>query len=309
MSSMYFPNTLKNHIKRGLTREQVVNCLTTGCYEEIRGCDSTTLSRWVSGKTKPSLYKQLLVCLALDIDILSFIKGVDTKNHKISMKSQVAFDKYLHFLNNSNNVISYYKRTNNINTYYDLLNQDEHRKLLDAFYHNFSGYIKIRDRLDKEKIAHDCHTYLFKDGAQLCGHISFTEENQNYLDSLGVVDTTLESSIGVTPVFYSDEITFWMVISSFYWHILHNKLLSKTRYATICLRNRSALEFYRQTAGAESLTYIQPEDHALLADRGLFIVKIDLLKFLSKPIVVQHIQEFIDAHSSGSILSLKDHIY
>lgn len=308
MSYTYFPNTLKNYLKNGLTREQVVNRLTTSDYDETRGCDSTTLSRWVSGKTKPSLYKQLLVCLALDIDILSFIQGVDTNAHKDSMKSKIAFDKYLNFLNNSNNVISYYTKTNSINTYYGLLNQDEHRKLLDTYYHNFSGYIKIRERLDSEQVEHDCHTFLFKDGDQLCGHISFTEENKDYLDSLEVMDPSLQNSIGVTPVYYSDETTFWLVISSFYWHVLRNRTLPKTRYATICIRNRSALEFYRETANAEPLTYIQPDDHALLADRGLFYVKIDMLKFLSKPIVVSHIQDFINTHPEGSIRSLKEHI-
>lgn len=269
-------------------------------YAEVAKCDLTTLSRWVSGKTVPSLYKQYLVCIVLDIDLLDYIIKIDTDKYKDSKKDQEAIDVYNSYLNNSNSIITYFQRNKNVDIYFDHLENKQHRETLDNYHGNFGSYIKIRNLVDTNKISKPFYIYLFKENEQLCGHISFTDDNEEYLKLFGVYDDTLKNTIGITPSYYVDTKIFWKVLSSLCYFYLSNKKYENIQFCTMSIRERKTLDFYKVIANAKSLTYFPPSDPSDLLDKGLHYVKFNLLLLLSKPSVIKHFKNFIVEHPETS---------
>ena len=200
MKTSFFAAKLQEYIKQNdISRDFVIDVFNHSGFEELSKCDLTTLSRWVSGKTEPSLYKQFLVCIALDIDLFDYVKSIDPLKCIESKKDREAIESYSRYLNNSNAIIGYFPRTEQVEIHYGFLDKQTHRKILDPYFSNFSGFMSLREKVDANKIDKFFHTYLFKEGGHVCGHISFTDDCVEHLKVFGVYKDSLPYSIGITP--------------------------------------------------------------------------------------------------------------
>ncbi|MFA0001731.1 hypothetical protein AB4428_25910, partial [Vibrio lentus] len=60
--------------KKNISRNELIELLYK--EREFQQLDHVTLSRWITGKTTPSLYKQVLIIKVLNISLLSFITDI-----------------------------------------------------------------------------------------------------------------------------------------------------------------------------------------------------------------------------------------
>ncbi|KIF47738.1 hypothetical protein M445_12175 [Vibrio owensii 47666-1] len=269
MSSDYFSQTLKGFIeKKRVNRELIIDVFNKSAFEELSKCDLTTLSRWVSGKTIPSLNKQFKVCIALGIDLLDFVMKLDPSLYKEGKKSKDAFDEYTRYLNHSNANLSYFSRSKDVDVYYGFLESADHRRLLDPYLGNFSGYMSLREVVDKNNIIKPYHVFLFKENGNLCGHIAITDDNVDYLKLFDVYSDNLDNSIGILPAYYMDAKIYWLVVSSLLYFYLSTENYKKNTYITMNVRDRNTWEYYKQVASGETLTFFAPSNQLNNLDKG-----------------------------------------
>ncbi|MFV8413647.1 helix-turn-helix domain-containing protein [Vibrio owensii] len=307
MSSGYFSQKLQEFIKeKHVNREFIIDVFNKSSFEELSKCDLTTLSRWVSGKTEPSLYKQYKVCIALGIDLLDYILSLNPSLYKEGKKNKDAIDNYIRFLNNSNAIIGYFPRSEHVDIHYALLEKVEHRRKLDPFFQNFSGYMSIRDNVDKHNIIKPFNVFLYKENQSLCGHLSFTDDNADFLKLFGVYNESLEYSIGILPAYYIDSKVYWLIASSLLYFYLSTENYKKNVYATMSIRDRNSWEYYREVADGETLTFFNPSSQSSTLDKGLFYIKFNMLKLLSRPTVLAKFQEFVRVHPEDTYLPIDD---
>ncbi|AQM69233.1 hypothetical protein Vca1114GL_02801 [Vibrio campbellii] len=307
MSSGYFSQKLQEFIKeKRVNREFIIDVFNKSAFEELSKCDLTTLSRWVSGKTVPSLNKQFKVCISLGIDLLDYILKLEPSLYKEGKKSRDAFEQYIRYLNHSNANLGYFSRSKNVDIHYDFLESAVHRRILDPYFSNFSGYMSLRKLIDKNKIIKPYNVFLFKENGNLCGHIAITDDNVDYLKLFGVYSEDLDNSIGILPANYIDSKIYWLIISSLLYFYLSTGNYKKNIYVTMNVRDRYTWEYYKEIADGQTLTFFSPSKQLNDLDKGLFLIRFNILKLLSYPTVLAKFQEFVKIHPEDTFLPIDD---
>ena len=70
------------------------------------------------------------------------------------------------------------------------------------------------------------------------------------------------------------------------------------------VRDRKSWEYYREVADGETLTFFNPSSEANSLDKGLFYIKFNILKLLSRPIILSKLQEFVDKHPESMLIPI-----
>ncbi|HFQ5443015.1 TPA: hypothetical protein ACGUPU_004092 [Vibrio vulnificus] len=307
MSSGYFSQKLQEYIKeKRINREFFIDVFNKSSFEELSKCDLTTLSRWISGKTEPSLYKQYRVCIALGIDLLDYTLNLNPFLYKEGKKNKDTIDEYIRYLNNSNAIIGYFPRNEHVDIHYDFLESREHRRRLDPFFNNFSGYMALRENVDKSNVIKPFHVFLYKENGNLCGHVAITDDNADFLKLFGVYSESLQNSIGILPAYYIDAKVYWLIVSSLLYFYLSTGNYKNNIYATMNVRDRNAWEYYNGIADGETLTFFSPSTQSNALDKGFFLIKFNILKLLSRPTVLAKFQEFVRMHPEEAYLPIDD---
>ena len=78
--------------KNSVSRNQLIKHLYK--VKEFQQLDHVTLSRWITGKTTPSLYKQVYIVKILNISLLSFITDIKYSPKKVPSTYSTVFDKF-----------------------------------------------------------------------------------------------------------------------------------------------------------------------------------------------------------------------
>ncbi|NLS11691.1 hypothetical protein HGP28_02150 [Vibrio sp. SM6] len=307
MTTSFFANTLTSYLEaKKLNRETVVDMFSHCGYNELAKCDLTTLSRWASGKTQPSLYKQFLVCIVLGIDLYKFIINMNHQDYSENKRDREIIDDYTSYLNNSNSNIGYFPRSDDVKVYYSLLEKQQHRDILDRYYSNFDSYISLRKKVDEAGISQPFNVFLFKENNVMCGHLSFTDKNSEYLKLFGVYREEIKHSIGINPTFYIDGKVYWMAMCCLCTYYLSNHKYQTIKFCTLSVKNRNTWEFYKSIADGETLTYFTPSANSNSFDKGFYYVKFNILRLLSKPSVIEKVQHFTKHHPPTSFLPIDD---
>ena len=306
MKNGLFSRKLQKYIKSsGVSRDYIIDVFNRSSFHELSKCDLTTLSRWVSGKTEPSLYKQYTVCIALGIDLFEYVIELDPLTCVESKKDKDTIENYTRYLNSSNAIVGYFPRNEHVEIFHSLLGKKEHRRLLDPYFNNFSGFMSLRDKVDSNKIEKSFYTFLFKEGGSLCGHLSFTDDSSEYLKLFGVYDESLKHSLGITPAYYIDAKIYWYIACCLFYFYLSKGNYKKNIYATMSTRDRKSWECFKQVADAEILAYFSPTVKLNTPDKGLFYIKFNILKLLSKPTILVKFQYFLRKYNEYSYLPIE----
>ncbi|MFV8448404.1 hypothetical protein ACNO7U_26235, partial [Vibrio owensii] len=79
----------------------------------------------------------------------------------------------------------------------------------------------------------------------------------------------------------------------------------KNIYATMSTRDRNSWEYYKQVADGETLAFFSPTVKSNTPDRGLFYIKFNILKLLSKPTILAKFQEFLQNYNESTYLPIE----
>ncbi|HIF9148597.1 TPA: hypothetical protein ACX6PN_001192 [Photobacterium damselae] len=148
---MSFSLYLKNKISiNKINRSDLIAQLNL-YHHEFSNLDAITLSRWVTNKTSPSPYKQILISKYFQEDLLVFIKKHITIK-KESKNIEVLFDKVMNNIEYSYSNISYFHSNEEPQYIVDIFNEENYEKLFSDYYKNFTTYQELNKICNKQKI-------------------------------------------------------------------------------------------------------------------------------------------------------------
>ena len=72
------------------------------------------------------------------------------------------------------------------------------------------------------------------------------------------------------------------------------------------VRDRNSWEYYREVADGETLTFFSPTSQSNTLDKGLFYIKFNILKLLSRTTILAKFQEFVKMHPEHTYLPIEE---
>ncbi|TGZ35261.1 hypothetical protein EQ875_01540 [Photobacterium damselae subsp. damselae] len=268
---MSFSLYLKNKIsKNQITRNNLIAQLNLYC-NEFEYLDAITFSRWITNKTTPSPYKQILIAYFFKENIIDFIRFHLSIKKEPKLTFQ-AYEKAINFIANSYTNVSYLYNDNSSDYSYELMTMsgDNHDDILGNFYKNFKIYDSIYPIIKGE--THYC--ILHKKDNYLISHISFFKSNKKIINQLS---KSLNVDISGDYVVNLSHIT-----DSRSFYIMHTTLL--------CLLYKYNARNYIYILREEFLDLFStlPYEEIIYGNKGhnnknVYILRINLLSILSHP--------------------------
>ncbi|WP_282248778.1 hypothetical protein [Vibrio campbellii] len=272
-----------------LKRKDVLRIFHMSGYDDISHVDSITLSRWLNGKTTPNLYKQLIIVSCLSGSVLDFIKNLNIDELKGNQYDENFYSWYVRKVDYAHNSINYIERSQERRTKIESLSSKEILKKFEFFHRNFSTYRSISDNLELS-LAEEGTLISCFESDQIVGHIAYFE-----CSKLKTRKVELSNVLFFTPIYYADSVVLREIMVEFFTHYL-NQAVESFCYAVGFTQNGERLDFHHYFGEAESLDFFRPEEEDKIsnADKGLFLVKVDLLKYLSKKVILKSVLENIN---------------
>ncbi len=268
----------------GMTRKQILEVCHESNDSELQSTDAITLSRWINGKTVPSLYKQILLVKLLRGSLQDFLKSIQLTDIKDNSKEESFFNNYARLIDNNHNSINYLSRSNEKHVEIKTEPINDVLNKLSAFHNNFSSFNSF---LESTKIIYKSNASLitYYESGKPVGHIAFIEINKITFKKNVFTDAIL-----FFPVYYCDSNILKELMANFFITLL-DAPWNNYKYALGLTMPGARLDFHNLFGDAESLAFYPPnENHKVGAfDKGLFFIKINLLKYYSKKVIVKEI--------------------
>ncbi|WP_226088553.1 helix-turn-helix domain-containing protein [Vibrio bathopelagicus] len=172
--TMKFKDNLFLWIKmKGLSRKEIIALLQSKCYEEFKGLDEITLSRWLNGKSTPPTYKQLYIAKILDVDLKEYIQSLDLSNVKNPLKYNTIVYNLTKVLDFSISVLSYRYVPKVVSSEVSNDSYQEHLEKFGEFYGNISSLKEFKNDLYTMGSNIDYKSVVIKNGEdEIIGHWS-----------------------------------------------------------------------------------------------------------------------------------------
>ncbi|AWG86222.1 hypothetical protein [Vibrio parahaemolyticus] len=272
-----------------LTRKDVLRLFHLSGYDDISHVDSITLSRWLNGKTTPNLYKQLIIVSCLSGSVLDFIINLNIDELKGNQHDENFYSSYIRKVDYAHNSINYIERSQERRTKVESLSSKEILKKFEFFHRNFSCYRSISDNLELS-LAEEGTLISCFESDQIVGHIAYFE-----CSKLKTRNVELSNVLFFTPIYYADSVVLREIMVEFFTRNL-NQVVDSFCYAVGFTRSGKKLDFHHYFGGAEILEFFPPDEKDKISntDKGLFLVKVDLLKYLSKKVILKEVLEHIN---------------
>ncbi|EKM27200.1 hypothetical protein [Vibrio sp. HENC-03] len=275
-----------------ISRKELIAILQQAYYEEFGGLDSITLSRWLTGKVVPPLYKQFLIAKCLDYDLREIILNINVDELKSPSRYTTILTNLVKAFDFSLTALSYKsvpeKVTSEIrsHTYYD------HIELFDEFYGNLSAISGFLSELYslKSEVKYKC--ILLKNGeGEVIGHwagILNLEKIDNLPSFVPIPEDEVKRSCLVKLGHAMNSNHFFELVVQAICYYLLNHFKSKD-YVYIFIAGYPVLEFARKVFNAKEVKYYPPVNGS--QKMGLYLVKINIIKAISNPILIPKIKK------------------
>lgn len=278
---------------KSITRNELIAHLQLNNYEDFKGLDAITLSRWLTGKTVPSAHKQLLICKSIEADLVDFVKKINAKNVKCPSRKTKLMSEFIKLLDYINPTLSYKKANSTTKIHVDIFNYNQHQETLGDFYKNIRPINKFTAELYElgNEISYPT-IQLLNEHDEMIGHWVAIEplEKVHNLPSFPLLQPKeLDEGYLLNVSFYHDSKHFFYLISlALCYYLLAPKFKNK-RIAYIFISGYSVYEVTKLVFDAEDVKYYPPQDKN--SRLGIHLVKMDILKIIANPIVLPLIQK------------------
>ncbi len=279
--------------QKGISRKELIALLQSQYYEEFKGLDTITLSRWLTGKSTPPLYKQFYIARCLDVNLKELILSLDISNIKYPNKYESFIDGLGKALDFSMSVLSYRRVCNEITS--EILPQtyQEHINLFGDFYSNVSALKNYKSDLYEMKDEIKYKAILIKNSqGNVISHWSGIMELKklnNMPSFISIPQNEIDRSCLINVGYYINSKTFFeLIIQALCLHIL--KYSAKKDYLyCFNLDCRPIVEFCKSVLNAEEIKYYHPTD---TKDKmGVYLLKFDIIKVICNPLILPKIKQ------------------
>ncbi len=302
--------SFKNFLKEKLNEQECsrIECIAkiNLYHEEFRNLDSVTFSRWINGKTIPSLYKQVLLCDFFEYDLMEFIRNRHYSCQSKGKKIESIYEKTMSDINNSIHNISYnYTRTMSASFSIKKYSKVEYRKVYYHFYSNFITYKELFKIIDKNSIYPI--TFVFE------------KYKNNHIISHDSIAYVSEDTKDLFLDFFNTDIrdinSFWFVnigyhVSRHFFSLSFTTLIyflykQKTKNYLSLIRGEKAFHNHIE------IGYEQIGSSILDHGEYLYLIRCNILKVISHPFVIDEMNKILNQYDIDSFFSqeIKDEYF
>ncbi len=277
--------------EKGLSRADFIALLQNYDYEEFKGLDAITLSRWFTGKTTPSPLKQLLIAHCLQVDLVSFILALDSSKLKISAKLMAVFTQFLKGLDFSTSALSYRRLTDNPDCVIEYNDYQQHMSQFGAFYQNIpSLYPFVLDLKNWRNTLSFTEITLNNNQQEIFGHCTLIENITpfNGISSfISVPENDVAESVLINAGFFKQSSHYIeLCVNTLCYYLIYLSKTKRTAYSFVIghpYYEVSKLVFHAQNVK----TYMQGNKRAA----SVHLMRLDLLKSVLHPVFLPLIKK------------------
>ncbi len=278
-----------------LSRSDFIAKLQLYDFENFKGLDSITLSRWLNGKTTPPTYKQISIAQCLHIDIVELIKHIDKKDIKSSNKKSKIVSEFIRMVDLLNPRMSYRKADKNTRVKIEYFTYQQHIDMLGDFYHNLLPLKSFTNGL--YKLGNDIlypTLRILNEADDIIGHWVGVEPFEEVVNLPSFPNLTKEEiDVGYLLMvgFHQNSKDYFDLLSYTMCAYLLSPRVKKTRTVYIFINGHSLYEVSRLAFDAEDVKFYPSSDKDIRL--GIHLIKVDILKVIANPILFPLIQKHL----------------
>ncbi|MGR5242582.1 hypothetical protein ACPV36_16950 [Photobacterium damselae] len=278
MSFGYF---LKNKISSSKKSRTEIIAQLNLYHDEFSNLDAITFSRWITNKTTPSAFKQVLIADFFNDDIIYFLRHhlVITKNIK---QIKIQFNSLMNKIENSYSNINYHTYSDNKPRYLTLsLSKNEFLSLLGGFYKKFPFCFDLINIIEKST-THECIVKYQDDF--LISHVSFFKiSKKNSLTISKYLNKEISEGYFVNLSYIENRDTFFMIKSIFLYHLYKNNIKTFT-----CIIRHDFLDLFI------ALRYEIIDIQLGKEQDKLYLVQSDVRSIISHPFILEFFLPYLE---------------
>lgn len=306
--TMKFKDNLFLWIKmKGLSRKEIIALLQSKCYEEFKGLDEITLSRWLNGKSTPPTYKQLYIAKILDVDLKEYIQSLDLSNVKNPLKYNTIVYNLTKVLDFSISVLSYRYVPKVVSSEVSNDSYQEHLEKFGEFYGNISSLKEFKNDLYTMGSNIDYKSVVIKNGEdEIIGHWSGILDIEKLNGSpsfITIPSNEIDKSCLVFLGYYANSEHYFELIVQAICLYLISYYKTKDYIYFFNVDCRPIIEFCKLIFNAEEVKYYTPLDEK--DKMGVYLLKFDIIKSIANPILLSMIQQKLNCLSTCNYESCK----
>ncbi|GAB1120326.1 MAG: hypothetical protein WAqBPW_31220 [Shewanella algae] len=277
---------------KGISRKELIALLQNKYYEEFKGLDAITLSRWLNGKSTPPLYKQFYIAKCLDICLKEYISSLDLSEIKYPVRYDSILYKLTKVLDFSLSVLSYRYVPKYVKSEISSDTYNEHIERFGEFYGNVSPLRNFKRALYEMKDSVNYKSIVLKnEDDEVIGHWSGVVDidRLNGIPSfITIPRNEVDRSCLVSLGYYvNSEHYFELIVQAICLYLM---VYSKTKdfvyfYIVDC---RPMVEFCRFIFHAKEMKYYPPLDEK--DKMGVYLFKFNIIKSIANPTLLKKVQ-------------------
>lgn len=278
---------------KGVSRKELIALLQNNYYEEFKGLDAITLSRWLNGKSTPPLYKQFYIAKCLDVNLKEHIRSLDLSAMKYPTKYDAILYNLTKALDFSLSVLSYRRVPKYVKSEISRDTYNEHLERFGGFYNNISALKNFKRALYDMKSSIDYKSIVLKnEDGEIIGHWSgiLDVDKLNGIPSfITIPENEVDRSCLVSLGYYANsEHYFELIVQAICLYLVS---YSKTKdfiyfYNVDC---RPIIEFCKFIFNAEEMKYYPPLDDK--DKMGVYLLKFNIIKSIANPALLKRVQD------------------
>ncbi|WP_045376142.1 hypothetical protein [Vibrio campbellii] len=278
--------------EKSISRKELIAILQQNYYEEFKGLDTITLSRWLNGKVVPPLYKQFYIARSLEVSLIDIFLNIDESQHKFPVRYGAIVANLVKAFDFSLTALSYYKVTECVRSEVRCQTYYEHVDTFQDFYSNVSalrGFISDLYAM-KTDIKYQC-ILLKNKRDEIVGHwagILDIEKLNNLPSFISIPESELKRSCLVKLGYSMNSNHFFeLVVQAICYYLLE---LYKTKdYVYMFVSGYPVLELAKKVFNAEEVKYYPPKDKSQKV--GLYLLKVDIVRSIANPILLPKVKK------------------
>ncbi len=292
--STEFKNNLSLWLElKSISRKELIALLQNHYYDEFKGLDAITLSRWLNGKSTPPLYKQFYIAKCLDVSLKEHIRSLDLSKIKYPTKYDTVLYNLTKALDFSLSVLSYRRVPKHVKSEISSDTYNEHLERFGGFYNNISALKNFKYALYNMKSSIDYKSIVLKnEDDEIIGHWSgiLNVDKLNGIPSfITIPESEVDRSCLVSLGYYvNSEHYFELIVQAICLYLVR---YAKTKdfiyfYNVDC---RPIIEFCKFIFNAEEVKYYPPLDDK--DKMGVYLLKFNIIKSIANPTLLTKVQK------------------
>ncbi|MGR5437809.1 helix-turn-helix domain-containing protein [Vibrio owensii] len=285
---MYFSKVLREFIQKNhLSQVRVLKKLNRSQEPTLSRVDAVTLSRWVSGKTKPSLSKQILICKVLNINVYSYILNFEEQGTE-QLKLSGNIKRLLHIIDDAQMFLDYIEYNEEYDVKEEVLARKDHKESLSGLYKNYSLFKRLIKTLDAKELNFNINVRKIYNNDKLVAHTSFVYDGNLLNDILKLDDNDVSESVVCSLIHYTNSQQLLLLLSELAIYCIDCGLEKK--YITLFVRYPTELRIFEALFPVEVVRFYKKE-RKTERDRDISLIKIEAISMISSSVVFNTLLE------------------